>query len=68
MTAGPLTSAAGVLLLRRIGPDATYLGDVLPAVLVFGLGLAATVAPLTATVLAAAPDRQAGVASGVNNA
>jgi len=68
MSAGPLTSAAGVLLLRRIGPGATYLGDVLPAVLVFGLGLAATVAPLTATVLASAPDRQAGVASGVNNA
>ena len=68
MTAGPLTSAVGVLLLRRIGPGATYVGDVLPAVLVFGLGLAATVAPLTATVLAAAPDRRAGVASGVNNA
>lgn len=42
--------------------------DVLPAVLVFGLGLSATVAPLTATMLAAASDRHAGVASGVNNA
>jgi EmrB/QacA subfamily drug resistance transporter len=63
---GPLLCAAGTLLLLRAGPDTSYLTDVLPAVVVFGLGLAATVAPLTATVLASAPDRHAGSASGVN--
>jgi EmrB/QacA subfamily drug resistance transporter len=68
MTIGPLVSAAGLLLMLRVGPDATWLGHVLPAVLVFGVGLALTVAPLTATVLDAAPDRFAGSASGVNNA
>jgi EmrB/QacA subfamily drug resistance transporter len=68
MTGGLLAAAAGLLLLTRIGPNATYLADVLPAVLVFGLGLSMTVAPLTATVLASADDRHAGIASGVNNA
>jgi EmrB/QacA subfamily drug resistance transporter len=68
LTVGPLVSAGGLLLLLRVDADATWLGDVLPAVLVFGAGLALTVAPLTATVLDAAPDRYAGSASGVNNA
>jgi MFS family permease len=68
MTAGPLVSASGLLLATRIGPDASYLADVLPTVVLFGLGLSATVAPLTATVLASADVRHAGVASGVNNA
>jgi EmrB/QacA subfamily drug resistance transporter len=68
LTAGPLVSAVGVLMLRAIGPDADYLLDVLPGAVVFGAGLTLTVAPLTATVLGAAPDRFAGVASGVNNA
>jgi EmrB/QacA subfamily drug resistance transporter len=68
MTGGLLTAAAGLLLLTRIGPNASYLADVLPAVLLFGLGLSMTVAPLTATVLASADDRHAGIASGVNNA
>jgi EmrB/QacA subfamily drug resistance transporter len=68
MTGGLLTAAAGLLLLTRIGPNATYVADVLPAVLLFGLGLSMTVAPLTATVLASADDRHAGIASGVNNA
>ena len=68
MTAGPLVTAAGLLLAARIGPGASYLSDVLPAVVLFGLGLSATVAPLTATVLASADVRHAGVASGVNNA
>jgi EmrB/QacA subfamily drug resistance transporter len=68
MTAGPLISAAGLLLAIRIGPHASYAADVLPAVALFGLGLSATVAPLTATVLASADVAHAGVASGVNNA
>ncbi|WP_104524799.1 MFS transporter [Blastococcus atacamensis] len=68
LTAGPLVSAGGVLLTLRIGPDASYLGDVLPAVVLFGSGLTLLVAPLTATVLDSAADRFAGVASGVNNA
>ncbi len=68
MAAGPLLCAAGVLLLRGIGPDADYLRDVVPGVLLFGLGLACTVAPLTVTVLAAVEERRAGLASGVNNA
>jgi MFS family permease len=68
MTGGVLTSAAGLLLLTRVGPHASYLTDVAPGVAVFGLGLSATVAPLTATVLASADVRHAGVASGVNNA
>ncbi|MQA84080.1 MAG: DHA2 family efflux MFS transporter permease subunit [Streptosporangiales bacterium] len=68
MTVGPLLMAAGFVLMIRIGPGDSYLGSVLPAVLVLGLGLATTVAPLTATVLAAADERHAGVASGVNNA
>lgn len=68
MTIGPLTMAAGLFLMTRIDAGASYLGSVLPAVAVLGLGLATTVAPLTATVLAAADERHAGVASGVNNA
>ena len=68
MTAGPLVSAAGLLLLRGVGPGASWVTDVLPGVVVFGSGLALTVAPLTATVLASAPDRFVGAASGVNNA
>ena len=68
MTAGPLGMAVGLALLVRVGEGATYLGTVLPGVVVFGLGLTLTVAPLTATVLAAAAARHAGVASGVNNA
>jgi MFS family permease len=68
MTIGPLVSAGGLMLLLRIDATSTWLTDVLPAMLVFGAGLALTVAPLTATVLDAAPDRFAGAASGVNNA
>jgi Na+/melibiose symporter-like transporter len=55
-------------MLLAIGDDVRYVVDVLPGVIVFGLGLALMVAPLTATVLAAAPDEHAGIASGVNNA
>jgi EmrB/QacA subfamily drug resistance transporter len=65
---GPLVIALGMAMLTRVTPGASYLFVVLPAVVVFGLGLAAVVAPVTATVLASAEDRHAGVASGVNNA
>jgi EmrB/QacA subfamily drug resistance transporter len=68
MTVGPLVMAAGTLLLTRVGTDVVYAADVLPGLTVFGLGLALMVAPLTATVLASAPDEHAGIASGVNNA
>ena len=68
MAAGPLIAAVGLLLMLRIGEDASYVADVLPAVVVFGVGLSALVAPLTATVLSSAPGQHAGAASGVNNA
>lgn len=68
MSLGPLIIAAGMLLMVRIGSDANYVTEVLPAAIVFGLGLALTVAPLTATVLSAAKDSMTGIASGVNNA
>ncbi|GAB4012166.1 MFS transporter [Nocardioides ultimimeridianus] len=68
MSVGPLLAAAGVLWMGRLGPDATYVRDVLPPVVLFGAGLTLMVAPLTATVLDAAEDRFAGIASGINNA
>ena len=68
LTTGPVLMAAALLLLARVGPGASYLVEVLPGILLFGLGLTVLVAPLTTTVLAAAPDRHAGLASGVNNA
>jgi EmrB/QacA subfamily drug resistance transporter len=68
MSIGIAGCALGMALMARIGLHASYLADVLPAVVVFGLGLSLTVAPLTATVLASAEVRHAGVASGVNNA
>jgi EmrB/QacA subfamily drug resistance transporter len=68
LTAGPLLIAVGLLLMTRIDEGANYVSAVLPAVIVFGFGLVLTVAPVTATVLAAADERHAGVASGVNNA
>ena len=68
MTVGPLIAALGLALMARVVPGATYLNAVLPAVVVFGLGLAVTVAPLTSAVLSAVPDTYAGTASGVNNA
>jgi EmrB/QacA subfamily drug resistance transporter len=68
MTVGPLLCAVGVAFLTRLDSSSSYAADVLPPVIVFGLGLSLTVAPLTATVLAAAPDNHAGLASGVNNA
>jgi len=68
MAAGPLICALALVLLSRIGADTSYFGSVFPAVVVLGLGLSLTVAPLTSTALAAAQDRNAGLASGVNNA
>lgn len=68
MTVGPLVVSVGLVLMARIQPGTSYYATVLPAVVVFGLGLALTVAPLTATVLAAVGVHLAGVASGVNNA
>jgi EmrB/QacA subfamily drug resistance transporter len=68
LTAGPLVSAAGTAWLAFVDAGDSYWLDILPGVLLFGLGLVLLVAPLTTTVLAAAPDRLAGTASGVNNA
>ncbi|MFD2090644.1 MFS transporter [Blastococcus deserti] len=68
MAVGPLVVAAGTLLLAGVDGDGPYVLEVLPGSLLQGLGMAILVAPLTATVLAAAPDTLAGVASGVNNA
>ncbi|NJP88063.1 MFS transporter [Nonomuraea sp. FMUSA5-5] len=68
MTIGILVAGCGFVLMSTIGPGASYLLHVLPAVFVFGLGLSAAVAPLTATVLATADDHLAGTASGINNA
>jgi MFS family permease len=68
LVAGPVVIALAMVLYTMVTPGASYLFTVLPAVIIFGLGLACVVAPVTATVLAAAEDRHAGVASGVNNA
>ncbi len=68
MTVGPLIIAAGLLLMTRISPGGSYASTVFPAVVLFSCGLALTVAPLTATALAAASAEHAGIASGVNNA
>lgn len=68
MTVGPVLAAAGYLLMLTTTQDADYLTQLLPGVLVFGLGLSATVAPLTATILAAIPPDDAGIGSAVNNA
>jgi EmrB/QacA subfamily drug resistance transporter len=68
MGVGPVIAGAGLLLMLRVGPDADYVSELLPAMLVFGFGLVLTVAPLTAAVLAAVDDSRSGVASGVNNA
>jgi hypothetical protein len=67
MSAGPVVAAGGLALLARIGPGATYPSQILPAVLVLGLGLAITVAPLTATALGSVEGEHSGVASAVNN-
>jgi EmrB/QacA subfamily drug resistance transporter len=68
LTIGPLLTAAGLLLLTRIGPETSWLPDVLPGAIVFGLGLVTFVAPLTATVMASVSSDHVSIASGVNNA
>jgi hypothetical protein len=68
MGLGPLTAAAGLALMLRIHAHLNYFTDLLPALLVFSIGLASTVAPLTAAVLSDAEESNAGIASGVNNA
>jgi EmrB/QacA subfamily drug resistance transporter len=68
LTVGPIVAGIGLLLMVRIQPGSTYVSAVLPSALVFGLGMAITVAPLTTAVLAAVEARRAGIASGVNNA
>jgi MFS family permease len=68
MGVGPLVAAAGLALLIRIDAHVNYVTDLLPALTLFSIGLSMTVAPLTATVLADADERNAGIASGVNNA
>jgi EmrB/QacA subfamily drug resistance transporter len=65
---GPLTAAVGLALISTLGAHVDYVTDLLPGLLVFSLGLASTVAPLTATVLSDADPSDAGIASGVNNA
>jgi MFS family permease len=68
MSVGPVLCAVGALLLAGVNSNTSYWVDVLPGMLVFAVGLVCLVAPLTATVLAAAPNRWAGIASGINNA
>ena len=68
LTVGPLVIAAGLLLMTRIDPGDSYVTGILPPVIIFGLGLTLVVAPVTATVLAAADARHSGIASGINNA
>jgi EmrB/QacA subfamily drug resistance transporter len=67
MSVGPVLVGAGIALFALIGPSGNYLTEVLPGVVVFGFGLAVTVAPLTSTVLAAVPAEHSGMASAVNN-
>lgn len=68
LVVGPLLAGGGLLLLSRVGPDASWLRDVLPGSIVFGLGLVAFVAPLTATVMGSAAPEHVSIASAVNNA
>ena len=68
LTVGPMVTALGLVLMSRIDRGDSYLSAVLPAVILFGLGLTLVVAPVTATVMAAADERHSGIASGINTA
>jgi len=68
MVAGALTAGVGAILFYRVRPGASYVSTILPATIVFGLGLSAFVAPLTGAALRAAGPQRAALASGVNNA
>ena len=68
MTVGPVLCGAGTLMLAPVAEGSSYWTGVLPGLVVFSLGLTTLVAPLTTSVLAAAPERYAGLASGINNA
>ena len=68
MVVGSLVAGGGMLLFTRVQPGAHYATSVLPAVVVFGVGLACFVAPLTSVALSALGEERAGLASGVNNA
>ncbi|PPH51061.1 DHA2 family efflux MFS transporter permease subunit [Rathayibacter sp. AY1E2] len=68
MGVGPLIAAAGFLLLSFVDEGADYATQLLPGILLFGFGLAVTVAPLTSTILGAVEDGHSGVGSAVNNA
>ncbi|MCA5893728.1 MFS transporter [Isoptericola sp. NEAU-Y5] len=68
MTVGPVVAGVGFLMLLVMDESAAYVTQVLPGLLVFGLGLSITVAPLTSAILGAAPPSDAGIASAVNNA
>ncbi|AVZ74351.1 MFS transporter [Streptomyces lunaelactis] len=68
LTVGPLLCATGMLLMLRVGENASYVRDVLPALVVMGMGMVTLVAPLTSTVLASVDAGKAGLASGINNA
>jgi EmrB/QacA subfamily drug resistance transporter len=67
MSVGPMVVGVGFILLWRAPADHSYVTGILPAVFVFALGLAITVAPLTATALGAVPEDHAGMASAINN-
>ncbi len=68
MTAGPVLMGGGLLLMLSVGSDFDYVTQVLPGVIVFGIGLTLTVAPLTSAVLGAVASERSGIASAVNNA
>jgi hypothetical protein len=68
MGIGPIVAAAGLLLLAAMGTHPQYGTNVLPGVVLLGIGLSITVAPLTAAILSAAPSTHSGIASGINNA
>lgn len=68
MAVGSLVAGAGILLFVRVKPGTTYVATILPALVVFGLGLGLLVAPLTSAALQSLGEKRAGIASGVNNA